>query len=190
MEKRNYYLLFIVFSLLFIACKDEKVTSTYSDRQARLTIENITQASVLFTACESSGEYCTITISNDGQRFLFTDAAGRTDPINITAITAYNNYYLGLSGFIVGKLTIPEVGEDSPRVVCYDLACSNCYQEYSITKPLTLQSGGYAKCYNCGRAYNLNDVGNISDGPAGRPLYRYRVRYYPSPNYTLSIQNP
>ena len=163
--------------LLLVACKDDNINNKFSNLPARLTVENVAQAPVLFTACESGGEYCTVTVSSDGQRFLFTDATGHTDAINITAIAAYQSYYPGLSGFIVGKLMIPEIGENYPRVVCFDRACSNCYQNYSITKPLQLQIGGYAKCNNCGRTYNLNDCGTISDGPAGRNLYRYRVSY-------------
>ena len=170
--------------MLFIACSDGDVNNKYSNLRARLTIENVTQAPVLFTACESMGEYCIV--KSDGQRFLFTNAAGKTDPINITAISGYNGFYLGLSGLIVGKLTIPEMGEDFVRVVCFDLACSNCYQNYNVTKNLILLPSGYAKCNGCGRTYNLNDCGTISDGPAGRNLYRYRVSYV---GYALVINN-
>ena len=151
------------------------INNNFCNLPARLTIENVQQAPVLYTACESMGEYCTIT--SDGQHFIFTDATNHTSSINITAITGYSGYYLGLSGFIVGKQTVPETGEDFVRVVCYDRTCPNCYQEYNITKPLALQIGGYAKCNGCGRTYNLNDIGNVSDGPAGRSLYRYRVNY-------------
>lgn len=173
--KGGWGVFFFLFVLSFISCNNGEVNSKFCNMPARLTIENVQQAPVLFTACESMGEYCYIT--SDGQRFLFTDAANHTSPIPITAIGSYSGYYLGLNGFIVGKLTIPELGEDFSRVVCYDRACANCYQNYNITKPLVLLVGGYAKCNNCGRTYNLNDVGNVSDGPAGRPLYRYRVNY-------------
>ncbi len=148
---------------------------------ARLIIENVLQAPVLFTSCESMGEYCTI--KSDGQHFLFTDAAGNTDVIYITA---NSDCILGLSGLIIGKLSIPEIGEDRLRVVCFDCACPNCYQNYNITKPLVLQTTGYAKCNNCERTYNLNDCGNVSDGSAGRALYRYRVNYL---EYTLIVNN-
>jgi hypothetical protein len=130
------------------------------------------------------GEFCTIT--SDGQRFVFTNASNNTSAINIVGLVGYSGFTLGLSGFIVGRLTIPEIGEDVAKVICYDRACSNCYQNYNITKPLQLKVGGYAKCNSCGRTYNLNDIGNISDGPAGRPLYRYRVSYL---NYVLLIFN-
>lgn len=161
--------------LLLASCSSGETSGKYCRLPARLNIENVTQAPVLFTACESMGEYCTV--KPDGQRFIFTDATGHSSAINITALTGYSGYYLGLSGLIVGKLTIPEMGEDQVRVVCFDLACSNCYLAYNITKPLQLQTSGYAKCHSCQRTYNLNDCGNISDGPAGQKLFRYRVNY-------------
>lgn len=166
----------LVVALLLFSCKDGEVNNKYCNLPARLSIENVLQAPVLYTSCGNTGEFCTIT--SDGQRFHFTDASGHSDAINITAIASYGSYNLGLSsGYIVGRLSIPEIGETDTRVVCYDRACSNCYQKYNITKPLQLQTGGFAKCNNCGRTYNLNDIGNISDGPAGRALYRYRVSY-------------
>ena len=177
-------LLLVIYSILFIGCSGSEVTTKYCNLPARLTIENVIQSSTLFTACESMGEYCTIT--SNGRQFLFTDATGKSDPINILAESDHNGYYLGLDGFIVGRLTIPEMGTDVNSIVCYDRACSNCYQNYNITKPLKLATSGYASCSSCGRTYNLNDTGNISDGPAGRPLYRYRVSYI---GHTLVIHN-
>lgn len=171
--KRILYFLAIC-CLLLAGCKDGNVSNKYCNLRARLSIDNVRQAPVLFTSCESMGEFCSVKIDPTGQRFVFTNAANHTSAINILALSGY---YLGLSGLIVGLPTIPEIGEDISRVVCFDLACSNCYQNYNITKPLTLQVGGYARCYSCSRTYNMNDVGNISDGPAGRSLYRYRVNY-------------
>ena len=184
MKRICIYILPIISGLLLAACNNGEVNNKYCNLRARLTIDNVLQAPVLSTACENMGEYCIIT--SDGERFLFTSAINKTDTINILASNSYNGYYLGLSGFIVGKLTFPEMGEDYVRVVCYDRACSNCYQNYNITKPLVLKTGGYAKCNKCGRTYNLNDCGIISDGPGGRNLYRYRVSYI---GYTLYINN-
>ena len=175
MKRLNINTLFLICCLMLAGCKDGEVTNKYCNLPARLNIENVLQAPVLYTCCESMGEFCSIT--SDGQRFIFTDATNHSSSINVTAIAAYGSYMPGLSGFIVGRLTIPEIGEDIARVVCYDRACSNCYQNYNITKPLQLRTGGYAKCNSCGRTYNLNDIGNVSDGPTGRPLYRYRVSY-------------
>lgn len=182
--KSRILFLSIISGLLLLACQEGEVNNKYCNLPARLNIENVLQAPILYTCCESMGEFCSIT--NDGQRFLFTDASNHTSAINIVGLIGYSGYTLGLSGFIVGRLTIPEIGEDVTRVVCYDRACSNCYQNYNITKPLVLKTGGYAKCNSCGRTYNLNDIGNVSDGPQGRPLYRYRVSYL---GQTLLIYN-
>lgn len=160
--------------LLLAACSGSDLNTTYCNMPARLTIENVQQAPVLFTACESMDQFCTVT--SDGQRFLFTNAAGKTDPINIMAI---NSYYLGVNGFIVGKPSIPEMGKDVPQVVCFDRVCPNCYTDsnYAITKDVTFSSIGYAKCKGCDRTYNLMDRGIVSNGQPGRALYRYRVSY-------------
>lgn len=183
--KRLYNHILVTISCLLLACcKDGEVNNKYCNMPARLNVENVLQAPVLYTCCESMGEFCSIT--SDGQRFIFTDASNHTSAINIVGLVGYSGYTLGLSGYIVGRLTIPEMGEEVAKVVCYDRACSNCYQNYNITKPLVLRTGGYAKCNSCGRTYNLNDIGNISDGPAGRPLYRYRVSYL---GQTLLIYN-
>ena len=170
--------------LLLFSCRDGEVSNKYCNMRARMTVENVIQAPVLYTCCESMGEYCIV--KNDGQKFVFTDATGHSSYINNLAINGYGGFYLGLSGFIVGKLTIPEMGEDFVKVVCFDLACSNCYQNYNITKNLVLKTSGYVKCNSCGRTYNLNDCGTISDGPAGRNLFRYRVSYV---GYALIINN-
>ena len=176
MKRFSICLLTVLCGLLLAACAGGEANSKYSNLRARLSIDNVLQAPVLHAACESTGEYCTIT--SDGQKLIFTNAAGKTSSILIAAISDYAGYNLGLnSGYIVGRLTIPEMGEDNLRVVCFDRACSNCYQNYNITKPLVLQTSGYAFCRNCNRTYNLNDCGNLSDGPAGRTLYRYRVNY-------------
>ena len=160
-------------------------TSKYSLMPARLYIENTQQASVLYNCCETPGEFCYIT--SDGQRFLFADDSSHTSYINATVIQTYNtSYYLGLSGFIVGHSNIPESGEEQTRVICYDRACPNCYKDYNITKPLALQSDGICTCKNCGRTYDLNDVGNIKKGQEGISLYRYRCNYI---NTALVINN-
>ena len=174
--KSRTLILSIIYCLLLVACSGGESNNKYSNLRARLSIDNVLQASVLHAACESMGEFCAIT--SDGQSLIFTNAAGKTSKIPLTAMSDYSGYNLGLnSGYIVGRLAIPEMGEDNVRVVCFDRACPNCYQNYNITKPLALQTSGYAFCKNCNRTYNLNDCGSLSDGPSGRNLYRYRVTY-------------
>ena len=47
---------------------------------------------------------------------------------------------------------------------------------------------GYVECTGCGRSYDLNNNGIVSNGETGRALFRYRVNYYQSTN-SLSIDN-
>jgi len=150
---------------------------TYSNLPAKFVFENAYQAPALYTACNSMGEFCTITYSKDGKQFIFKGSAKEPSYVNLTAINGYSGFYLGLSGLIVGLPNIPEIGKTESQVVCFDLACSNCYNDFSITKPLTLQTDGTATCASCKRTYNLNNTGFISNGNAGKPLFRYRVTY-------------
>ena len=152
---------------LLSACN--KADNTFSRLPAHFTMDNIYQSPVLYTACNSMGEFCTIT---GGNRSFIIANLKASDTVNQTALTGYSGFYLGLSGLIVGLPQIPEMGQDVSRVVCFDLACPNCYQEYSITKRMVLQEGGIALCSSCKRRYDLNDLGRTTEG---RPLYRYRV---------------
>ncbi len=161
---------FLFLPFLLSAC--QKADTMFCNLPANFTMENVYQAPVLYTACNSTGEFCTIT--SKGKTFEFSNTKN-TSTVNRTAMNDYAGFYLGLSGFIVGLPNIPEIGQDVSRVVCFDLACSNCYHDNSITKRLVLQDGGYAYCSSCRRTYNLNNVGIISKGEGGKPLYRYRV---------------
>lgn len=168
-------------------CKgDEAVHSTFCNMPARLTVQNTFQAPALHNALNNMGEFCTVTTSTDGQRFVFKGSAKEPSYINIMADAAYSGYYLGLSGLIVGLPNIPEMGKDVPAVVCFDLACPNCYETYHVTKPIAMEDGGYGRCGSCKRTYNPNDNGIVASGTAGRNLYRYRVSYLGN---TLVVNN-
>ena len=166
----------------FTAC--DKADYIYSNLRAKFVLENTYQAPALHTACNSMGEFCTIT--SNGKQFVFKGSAKEASYVNLTALNGYSGFYLGLSGLIVGLPSIPEMGATDSKVVCFDLACSNCYEDYNITKPLTLHNDGTATCASCKRTYDLNNTGFISNGEAGRALYRYRVSYV---NYTLVVSN-
>lgn len=157
----------VLFLLHFASC--QKADHLYSRMPARFTMENIFQAPVLNTACRSMGQFCTITAK--GGQFYFESTNGQSS-VPITGGYVYDGFYLGLSGFIVGLPEIPEMGKDISEVVCFDLACSNCYQDYGYAKPLQLKENGKAGCKSCGRNYNLNDLGRTDEG---RALFRYRV---------------
>ena len=175
--------------LLFHAsCIDDMVSNKYCNLPARFNFSPVNSISQLYTSCNSQGEWCTITLSKE--KFYFTKANGSQGEVNRTAQDGYTGFYMGLSGFIVGLPNIPEVGETYPVVTCYDLACRNCYEDESggyTRKKMVLREMGYAYCSHCRRTYNLNNTGQVSDGDAGKPLYRYRVYYGVN---TLSINNP
>ena len=170
MKKRFTFihrLLSVVCCLLAIlGC--EKTDYTYSNLPAKFIFENAYQAPALYT-----------------KQFVFKGSAKEPSYVNLTAITGYSGFNLGLSGLIVGLPNIPEIGKTESLVVCFDLACSNCYNDYNITKPLVIQNGT-ATCNSCKRTYDLNNVGFISNGEAGKPLYRYRVSYVSN---TLVVSN-
>ncbi|MCR4921852.1 MAG: hypothetical protein K5945_09150 [Bacteroidaceae bacterium] len=159
----------VVTLVLLLLGSCHEADRTYCNLPAHFAMDNIYQAPVLYTACNSMGQFCTITPGN--KTFIFASTT-KTSVVNQTAMTNYTGFYLGLSGFIVGLPEIPELGRDESRVVCFDLACANCYHEFGITKRLELQEGGWAYCKSCERTYNLNDLGRTDKG---RPLYRYRV---------------
>lgn len=179
---------------VFSSCRDEEVSNRFCSLPARFSFSPVNSISQLFTSCESMGEWCTITLGDNGKTILFTKPAGKNQEqgnknqgvANLTALDGYKGFYMGLSGFIVGLPDIPEVGETRSVVTCYDLACRNCYDQYVITRPLVLREGGLADCQRCRRTYNLNNTGIVCDGEPGKPLFRYRVYYG---NQTLSINN-
>lgn len=147
--------------------------SRFAHIYVRFVMENILQAPVLYTACYSMGEFCTITAKN--QQFIFENTR-QQNVVNLTATNNYEGFSLGLStGLIVGLPTIPEMGAMQSQVVCFDLACANCYRDYSICKRMQLKEGEKVYCQSCKRTYDLNNQGIICDGNEGRPLYRYKV---------------
>lgn len=134
------------------------------------------------------GEWCKITLSTSGDKFLFSKPTGTPGEANREAMSGYTGFYMGLAGFIVGLPYEAELGETIVKVMCFDLACRNCYEETDfLVRDLTLQENGKAYCSRCQRTYDLNNTGQVYSGTAGKPLYRYRVYYN---NNTLSIHNP
>lgn len=176
--------IFLLFTLLALSCNEDRVNSLFCSLPAKFTFTPVNSISQLYTSCESQGEWCSITLS--GKKFYFTKPNGSRGEANQLAISGYTGFYMGLSGFIVGLPNIPELGETRCVVTCYDLACRNCYDDYVVTRSLILQEGGYAYCSRCRRTYNLNNIGMVTDGEPGNPLFRYRVYYG---NNTLSINN-
>lgn len=148
---------------------------TFCSLPANFAVTTVYAVPPLYTSLNSMGEFCTIRGVSNGYLFSHPSIASYTLPK--TALNNYSAFYLGLSGFIVGLPNIPEIGYDQSRVICFDLACSNCYDEFNITKRLELQESGKAFCPSCKRTYNLNAQGEVCDGEAGKKLFRYRISY-------------
>lgn len=162
---------------------DAIVGNKYCSLPARFVFEPVSSVSQLYAACESMNEWCTITANQE--RITFTNLGGST-PVNRTALNYYTGIHMGLRGFIVGRPPLSEMGYDTPAVTCYDLVCSNCYNDEGRPIALTLKGGGRAYCTNCQRTYDLNNMGIVSIGDRGIPLYRYKVYYS---NNTLRVDN-
>ena len=182
---RNIFRLLTVGCCLLFGVSCQNTDYTFSSLPAKFIFENAYQAPALFTACNSMGEFCTITYSKDGKQFVFKGSAKEPSYVNLTALAGYTGFRLGLSGLIVGLPNIPEIGKTESQVVCFDLACSNCYNDYNITKPLIVTEGT-ATCNSCKRTYDLNNTGFVTKGDAGKPLFRYRVSYVSN---TLVVSN-
>lgn len=170
--------------LMAMSCRSDAIVGNkYCNLPARFTYTPVSAISQLYAACEAMNEWCTITADPD--RFIFTNLGGST-PVNRTAGGYYVGINMGLRGFIVGRPPLSEMGYDAPAVTCYDLACSNCYDQGGQRLALTLMTGGRAFCNTCQRTYDLNNMGIASKGDRGIPLYRYRVTYTKN---TLVINN-
>ena len=180
-----YYLLFIISIPLLSSC--EKAEQPYSNILVRLTLSATNLIPQLNSSLNNPGEFCTITAHNS--TYVFHSPGLREDYVHeLTELERKSNFVLGLSGLIVGTPIMAEQLTTQANVVCFDIACANCYEEASITRNLTLRESQRAECSRCGRRYDLNTQGIVIDGPTGRSLFRYRATFYPSGS-TLIVSN-
>lgn len=168
---------------LILACTSADNTY-YTGARANFSYTYTNTIPELNSALGSMGEFCTI--RSDGKNFIFSGLKSSTTR-PLTAVETRVHPALGLSGLIVGLPNIPELGANEPRVVAFDLACP-CYEDFDTTRSLQLQGGGRATCSRCGRTYDLNNLGIVASGPAGRSLYRYRASYNAF-GFTLTVNN-
>lgn len=162
-------------SLLLAACADDADT-VYSSLPARLVVSNVAACPALYMAVGNMGQWCTVQSGN--QNTYVVKGAKETSTMNLTQMTGYQGFYLGIAGLIIGLPNMPEMGSDVARVTCYDLACPNCYREANVGRALTVNhDAGTAACSRCNRSYNLNNQGLVTTDGGGRALERYRVMY-------------
>ena len=186
---RSYKLYFSLFtlSLFTLLASCEKAEQAYSNHVARFSFSPTNIVPQLNAALNNPGQFCTIAARNS--QYVFHSPGIREDyKYTLTELDRKSKYVLGLSGFIVGVPIMADQLSAQSSVVCFDLACPNCYEEASITRDLTLLENQRAKCGRCGRLYDLNNQGIITDGEQGTSLYRYRVQYYPSGN-NMTVNN-
>lgn len=180
----------VVFMATGILSSCEKADNRYSAYRAYFRYNPVSAKPNLFRACTSLGEFCSITYP-PGVNYVVKSpsTSSSVDYIARTALQGYQGFVLGIGGgLVVGMPVLPEMLEQESRVVCYDLCCPNCYQDYHILKQMALYVGGLASCSSCQRSYDLNNQGIVSKGDAGRSLFRYYVDYY-SPTQTLTVSN-
>lgn len=180
----------VVFMATGILSSCEKADNRYSAYRAYFRYNPVSAKPNLFRACTSLGEFCSITYP-PGVNYVIKSpsTSSSVDYIARTALQGYQGFVLGIGGgLVVGMPVLPEMLEQESRVVCYDLCCPNCYQDYHILKQMALYVGGLASCSSCQRSYDLNNQGIVSKGDAGRSLFRYYVDYF-SPTQTLTVSN-
>ena len=172
----SFFIFLFSFFILFTSC--EKAEQLYSNNTVRFIFENTQMVPQLNTSLNNPGEFCTISAHNN--QWIFSSPSYKEDfPYNITERDLVRKPVLGLNGLIVG---VPFL-QESNKPVCFDRACRKCYEDFRVTRALTLQEGQRATCGRCHRTYNLNNLG-ISDD--GAKLYQYPVQYG---NNNLIISN-
>lgn len=169
----------------FVAGCSESVTDLYASIRAFFRYDNVTASHQLYTALNSPGEFCTVTLRNSV--IYFTDADGRSSQGNLSATEAYGKTQC-VAGFIVGTPSVPDLnGQTAPRA--YDLVCPTCYERNAIQRSLQFDGREQVKCPRCSRTYSLQ-TGLQTGGDEGVSiLYRYRMMYSSSASGTLVINN-
>ncbi len=173
--------------LLLLITSCEKAEQTYSNHTARFSFTGTNLVPQLNASLNNPGEFCTI-IAHNSQYIFHSPGISEDYTYQRSQLEQNSGFVLGLSGLIVGTPIIAEQLTNQSVVVCFDLACPNCYEEASITRNLTLMESQRARCQRCQRLYDLNTQGIITEGTDGKSLFRYRVTYYPSGN-TLYVSN-
>ena len=177
----------IVALTLATACDSDDISTRYARHRAYFRYDKVMTAPKLHGALTSPGTFCAI---YTGGNYLYFQDHTKTAPNqdNLTA-QAYYQSYITIAGFIVGLSNQPDMSTGAMQYLAYDRVCRNCYEEQSISKPLTLLENGRAKCERCKRVYNLNNQGIPEQGEKGQKLYEYRGVTY-NGNNTVEIRNP
>ncbi len=185
---RKYLLLPLMLVLLALTtgCKDDSTNNTYSSDRAFMKFRPVTAVPLLYTACNSMGEFVAVSIGTN--TFNFTTAAGKSSSYPFTAEIKNYGQPECVSGFIIGISTQPDMNLQYP-LLCYELACPNCYKDSYIQTQLRFSATEELTCPRCKRSYSLQNQGVVTKGNEGRPLLQYRTVAYNTANDILVVMN-
>lgn len=173
--------------MLCLGCTSDDMQTTYSRYRASFLYQKVMQINPLYASLTGSGVFCTITFQ--GMKVTFS-SNGNSYTDNLTQVAGYQSPVF-LGGFIVGQANMPETGQTILPLMCYDLACPNCYEEMGLTRPMNVvEDNGrqVAGCSKCNRKYDLNNAGIPIEGEKGIKLHRYHIVYDGS--NIMRIYNP
>lgn len=157
--------------LSVISCADD-VQTTYSRYRAYFYYDKVLTTQPLLAALTGTESYCSIAFQNGKIRFSsLTNSYEQA----VTSVRRYEKLDT-FNGFIVGMANMPELGETTLPLLCFDRVCPNCLEE-GYRPSLGLRENGYAYCSRCKRTYDMNNLGIITDGEKGLKMHRYRIFY-------------
>jgi len=180
--------------LLLVSCSKED--TEYSVWPCRFGYDNLVhQNAELASAMNASsrGVFCLITESTQkGKKYLNfeTNDGVKSDPEPETAEEVAAKFILGINnGIIVGFQTLNT--EPNGGFVAYDVQCPNCVRnENNTINPnyrVTMDSKGIATCSHCGKTYDLNNGGIITNAAEGDTGLEKYVAFTTDPYGYISV---
>lgn len=175
-RSRLWLLPVLLVMLALTACGNTE--NEYSSVSCNFIFDNSrhTDAVAASAMTPNSGVFAIVTIklSNSAYYFVFNDNQGNSSLVIFDAIDQKRSYQVGMNGgLIVGY------GSSIDGIFyAFDRECPNCFSIDALpvrSYPLTIDELGFAHCANCGRTYNMNNGGIVSDGEAGEKLTRYHA---------------
>ena len=180
---RKILLPFVVLpSVLFLlmSCAQD-VEDLYAHERAFLRLQPVTAIVPLYTALNSPGMYCAITIGSKVYNFQGSDGATATYPFS--AQEAYGSPEC-VAGFVVGIPSVPDLNMQQVPVA-YDLVCPTCYERNLLQRTLAFSDHERLSCPRCHSVYDLANGGILVSGDGVSKLYRYHITYSAANNMLL-----
>ena len=158
--------------LLLASCNAD---SEYSTWPCRFTYNNSLHLDPTLASAmniDSRGVFCRIWESSMGGLVLHfqSNQGGDATHQPVTEMERQSNYILGLNnGIIVGFQTLNT--QPYGGFVAYDAQCPNCVRKTNNTLnpkfPVSMSPSGIATCSKCGKKYDMNNGGIVTNGGEG-----------------------